>query len=227
MILTDLHSWPSSIPEAVALQRDLAKQVRIQPLETRSVSLVAGADVSCIRFDRRLWAAVVVLRLPDLQVVEVSYAQAEAQFPYIPGLLSFRELPVIITALRNLKATPDLMICDGQGTAHQRFFGLACHLGLWTHLPTIGCAKSRLVGEAQEPGSEAGCWSPLLYEHQTVGAVVRTRRNCQPLYVSPGNLIDLKSALHWILSLCRNAKMPEPTRLAHLLVNQYRKAGGS
>jgi deoxyribonuclease V len=171
---------------------------------------------------RRFWAAVVVLRLPDLEVVDEAYARREADFPYIPGLLSFREAPVVLDAVRGLKMTPDLMLCDGQGLAHPRFFGLACHLGLWLGIPTIGCAKTRLVGNYDEPGAKKGDATNLVYGGRVVGSALRTRPRSKPLFISPGHLIDLPGARLWALRCCLKSRLPEPIRLAHAAVNRYR-----
>jgi len=224
MRIAELHPWVKSPGEAVQLQQKLAPMVRIQLPEPADFKLIAGADVSTTFASRRFWAAVIVLRWPDFEVVEEAYAQREADFPYIPGLLSFRELPVILDAVRQLKTKPDLMFCDGQGLAHPRRFGLACHLGLWLDIPSIGCAKSRLVGSYAEPGPNRGEWSSLEHAGVVVGSVLRTRLRSQPLFISPGHLMAVNASREWALRCSRKSKFPEPIRLAHLAVNRYRIA---
>lgn len=223
MEIPHLHSWVKSPQEAINLQKELARQVRLQPPAHARYRLVAGADVSTTLAARSFWAAVLVLRLPDFELVEEAYAEQNADFPYIPGLLSFREIPVLLKALHRLKTVPDLVLCDGQGLAHPRFFGLACHLGLWLNLPTIGCAKTKLVGNYVEPGPNLGDWSPLEYQDRIVGVALRTRQRSRPIFVSPGHLMDLELALKLVQRCCGKARLPEPIRLAHLAVNRYRK----
>jgi deoxyribonuclease V len=223
MHIPNLHPWNYSPTEAVRLQQELAEQVRLQPPPGKTYRLIAGADVSATRASRFLWAAVIVLRLPDFEVVEEAFARQEAGFPYVPGLLSFREIPAVVAAMRQLSCLPDAVLCDGQGLAHPRFLGLACHLGLWLNLPTIGCAKTRLVGKAEEPGALVGSRSPLHYQDRIVGSVLRTRAGSRPLFVSPGHLMDLDLAVEITLSCCRRGRLPEPTRLAHLAVNRFRQ----
>lgn len=224
MKITSLHPWPRDPQKALELQKLLAPQVSLKPTPLRNISTIAGADVSCVRATGRVWAAVLVFRLADMELIEEGYNTVTTEFPYIPGLLSFREIPVLIEAIRKLKQTPDAVICDGQGLAHPRLFGLACHLGLWLNLPTIGCAKKRLVGEAHDPGSRFGDWESLEYQRRTVGSVVRTRTGCKPVFISPGHMMDVPTARQLILACCRGTRLPEPTRLAHLSVNRYRKS---
>jgi deoxyribonuclease V len=225
MIYPELHPWVKEAREAVRWQQELAPRVRIKAPARQDFKLIAGADVSTTFTSRRFWAAVIVLRWPDFEIVEEAYAQREADFPYIPGLLSFREIPVILEAIRKLEAAPELLLCDGQGLAHPRRFGLACHLGLWLNLPTIGCAKTRLVGESDAPGPDRGDWSDLVHADRVVGSVLRTRARSRPLYVSPGHLMDVASAREWALRCCGHARLPEPIRQAHLAVNRYRLSG--
>ncbi|HDH56991.1 MAG TPA: endonuclease V [Bacteroidetes bacterium] len=222
MNIPNLHAWPKDYRSATELQRSLSERISLTAIEDKDYSLVAGADVSGVFARGRLWAAVVVLKLPGFEVIEESYATVNVEFPYIPGLLSFRELPVMLEAMRKLNSVPDVVICDGQGLAHPRFFGLACHLGLWLNLPTVGCAKSRLVGEASEPGPNPGNWRSLRYKDRNVGAVLRTRNKSKPVFVSPGHLMDIRTARRIVRSCCQRARLPEPTRLAHLAVNRYR-----
>lgn len=222
MDFPDLHPWPENGREAVALQRELATWVRLLPRARLQPTLVAGVDVSHELHGQRLFAAVVVLNWPDLQPLATASAEAEACFPYIPGLLSFRELPVLLDAFRQLPLRPDLILVDGQGVAHPRRLGLASHLGLWLDLPTIGCAKSRLCGEHGAPGLRKGDRVPLLVEGEERGTLLTTRDQVKPLYISPGHLLDLDSAAALVLSCTSRYRLPEPTRQAHLLTNQLR-----
>jgi deoxyribonuclease V len=219
-----LHSWDLEPTAAVALQRQLADRI-----DTRTplphCELLAGADVSYNRFSSRFFAGVVVLRLPDCTVVERKGAVRELPFPYIPGLLSFREAPALLDALAQLQSEPDAIMCDGQGIAHPRRFGIACHLGLWVDRPCFGCAKSLLTGQFKEPASRTGSLSPLMDRKEVIGDVVRTKDNVKPVYVSAGHKIDLPSAVRLTLASCRGYRIPEPTRQAHLYVNELRREG--
>jgi len=211
------HRWDLSPEEAAALQRDLAtkaeRQNRLGP-----VKLVAGIDVS-VRDDAGR-AAIVVLDFERLSPVEYAVATRPITFPYIPGLLSFREGPAALEALAQLKTTPDLLMVDGHGLAHPRRFGIASHLGLLADLPSIGCAKSRLVGRHDEPGQEVGNYAPLVDRGEVIGAVLRTRPGVSPVFVSIGHRIDLATSIQTVLACCRGYRLPETTRWAH------RVAGG-
>jgi deoxyribonuclease V len=217
-----LHSWTLTPAEAIKLQKELACRV-----ETRTplvgCRLVAGADVSYARFSSRFYAGVVVLRFPDLEIVEKQGVVRDVPFPYVPGLLSFREAPVVLEAFGRLAQKPDVLVCDGQGLAHPRRFGLASHLGLWLGVPTVGCAKSRFIGTFKEPGRRAGSVTPLVDQEEIIGQVVRTKTGVRPVFVSVGNQIDLRSAVELVLSCTRGYRVPEPTRQAHLFVNELRR----
>jgi deoxyribonuclease V len=191
----------------------------------RRVRLVAGADISYDRGSDRFHAAVVVLRLPGLAPEEQATARGESPFPYIPGLLSFREGPLLMRAFKRLRCRPDAVLFDGHGIAHMRGFGIASHLGLLLDLPSVGCAKSRLVGEHDEPGPEVGDRVPLRHEGRTVGAVLRTRREVKPIFVSPGHRIGTPAAVRLVLRCGGGYRLPEPTRRAHLLANLLRREG--
>jgi deoxyribonuclease V len=222
MKINELHSWNVTPTEAVALQRQLAARVdKHSPLT--QIELVAGADVSYARFSNRFCGAVVVLRALDFTLIEQQSVEMDVAFPYVPGLLSFRESPVLLAAFAKLRARPDVVLVDGQGIAHPRRFGLASHLGLWLDTPTIGCAKSLLCGKHRAPGQKRGAAARLRDRDETIGAVLRTRDRTRPLYVSVGHRIDLKSALRIVLSCGRGYRLPEPTRQAHVLVNEVRK----
>ena len=217
MHVRELHSWDLTPREAIALQRELAGQLKLdQALPENAVHTIAGVDLSPPDTESgRVRGAVVVLAWPSLEVVEVSTAEGIADFPYVPGLLSFREAPILLEALAGLRLTPDVILVDGQGTAHPRRFGIACHLGLAIDVPTIGCAKSRLVGTHQEPDEQKGAWTSLVDHEEPIGAVVRTRTGVRPIYVSPGNTIDLESSVRWALACSPRYRVPVPTRLAH------------
>jgi deoxyribonuclease V len=211
--LLDLHSWAVSPKEAVAIQRELAGRV-VRRGRPRAVRRVAGADIAVDRAAGRARGAVVVLSYPELEPVEVAVAEAPLTFPYVPGLLSFREVPVLREAFRRIRGPIDLLFVDGQGYAHPRRFGLACHLGLLLDVPAIGCAKSRLVGEHGPLGEAAGARADLVDAGEVVGSALRTRAGVRPVYVSVGHRISQKEAEAWVLRCCRRYRLPEPARLA-------------
>jgi deoxyribonuclease V len=217
-----LHEWSLTPREAIELQKRLRERVRVVPLR-KKVETVAGADISFNKFDPVVYAGVVVLRLPSLEVVEEVGVVSETKFPYVPGLLSFRESPSVLEAWAKLKTEPDAVMFDGQGIAHPRRVGIASHVGLIIKRPTFGCAKSVLVGRFEEPGEERGSWTPLVDKGETVGAAVRTKTRVQPIFVSPGHLIDLEGAIDLTLRCDGGYRQPEPTRRAHLLVNALRR----
>jgi deoxyribonuclease V len=215
MRVQELHDWQVSVAQAREIQLSLAKRVST---ESRVVDprLIAGIDICAPDAQGLARGAVVVLRCPELRVVEVKEARSKIGFPYVPGLLSFREGPLILAAYERLCNIPDLVLVDGQGIAHPRRFGLASHVGLLLDLPTIGCAKSILCGKHQPVGEEAGCQAELLDKGELIGAALRTKSGVKPIYVSVGHNIDLASALEWVMKCCRGYRLPEPTRLAHL-----------
>jgi len=214
MNLSISHQWDLSPAEAKALQAQLAGRVIAETrFDPSGVRTVAGVDVSFRKGVAR--AAVVVLRLTDLEPVDCAVGEAPATFPYIPGLLTFREGPSVLNALEQLRIWPDLLIFDGQGIAHPRRIGLAAHMGVILDHPSIGCAKSRLTGTHAEPGDAVGDWEPLLDEGEIIGAVVRSRTGVKPLYVSIGHRVDLPTAIDWVLQCTRGYRLPETTRYAH------------
>jgi len=198
---------------AERLQADLAAQVVVEDRFGR-IDTVAGLDVAYDKQGNWATAAVAVVRADDLSVVETRTLDSAIRFPYIPGLLSFRELPAICALLRQVTVTPDLLICDGQGIAHPRRFGLACHLGVMFDVPAIGCAKTPLLGAVCEPGLARGDSAALLDHGDTVGCALRTRSGVKPVYVSPGHRISVASACEWVLKLAPRFRLPEPLRLA-------------
>lgn len=222
MKLEPLHAWPADYAAAVALQTRLRPKIVIRPLPR--VRLVAGADVSYDLGGGLMHAGVVVMRLSSFETVETSVASLPADFPYIPGLLSFREAPALLEAFRKLDCRPDAVIFDGQGIAHMRGLGLASHVGLWLGLPSVGCAKSRLVGEHAEVAPARGRRAALRYRKRAVGSVLRTRGGVKPVYVSPGHLADIASSVRLVLRCSPRFRLPETTRAAHALVNDVRRS---
>ncbi|MBI3461578.1 MAG: deoxyribonuclease V [Planctomycetes bacterium] len=225
MRVRHLHRWDLTPREAADVQRRLAGRVLSRPA-LRSFSLVAGADVSFHKTARKVYAGVVVCRGDTLEVVERTGVALPESFPYVPGLLSFREAPAVLQCFEKLTLEPDVILFDGQGLAHPRRFGLASHLGLLLNRPSIGCAKSRLIGEYREPGRRRGCRSQLRAGRETIGIVLRTQTGIKPVYVSVGHRIDLGSAVAVVLRCARKYRLPEPTRQAHLYVNQLRREDG-
>jgi deoxyribonuclease V len=213
-----LHSWDLSPREAAVLQATLAPRVESAD-RLESIRRVAGLDVGFEARGRTARAAIVVLDAVSLEPLDQAVARAPTRFPYVPGLLSFREIPVLLEAVARLRQLPDLLLCDGQGRAHPRRFGLACHLGLVLDLPTIGAAKSRLVGSHGELAAARGAWLPLEHQGEVVGAVLRTRSGVSPLYVSCGHRVGLATAIHWVLACARHYRLPETTRWAHRLAS--------
>ncbi|UCH42187.1 MAG: deoxyribonuclease V [Dehalococcoidales bacterium] len=222
MRIERLHDWQLTTTEAKEQQLQLALRVS-RNNELGVPHFIAGVDMSVKRDAGIAAGAVVVLKYPELEVVEVGIAEEELGFPYIPGLLSFRELPVILRACEKLSINPDLVLVDGQGIAHPRRFGLASHLGLFLDTPTIGCAKSLLCGSHVAPGDEAGNYEGITDSGEIIGVVLRTKRRIKPVYVSIGHKVDLATAIHWVLSCCRGYRLPEPTRLAHLAAGENLK----
>ncbi len=221
MDIADPYPRPSGIAEAEALQERLRGLVREEP-GPASVRTVAGLDVAYA--DDRVAGAVVVLDATTLEVIESAVCVERPSFPYVPGLFAFRELPPLLSALRRLRTVPDLLVCDGHGRAHFRRFGLACHLGLLTGLPTMGVGKTFLVGEHVEPGRERGSYTELVHEGEVVGRTVRTQTGVKPLYVSVGHRIDLDSATRHLLALSPSFRLPETTRRADRLSRDALKA---
>lgn len=211
------HRWDVSPRRAIEIQRELSSQVLQRP-PARPPRLVAGIDAAFSRDQRFCIAGVVVWDREERRVVESRVARRVLRFPYVPGLLSFREAPAILAALRRLCSEPDVLICDGHGLAHPRRFGIACHVGILAGRPALGCAKSRLVGEHREPGQRRGARARLMDRDEEVGAVLRTRDRVRPVYVSVGHRIDLSTALDTVLACSGGYRLPEPTRLADQLV---------
>lgn len=210
-----LHGWDVSLSEAEELQKKLSLWVSHED-EVTAPRFIAGVDVSTERNLKMGTAAVVVLSYPELKIAEVKVAQGVLNFPYIPGFLSFRETPVVLLAFEKLEIPPDLVIVDGQGVAHPRRLGIASHLGLFLNIPTIGSAKSSLIGKYQMPPDVPGSYTEVTDKGEVVAAALRTKAGAKPVFVSIGDRVSLKGAIHWVLATCRGYRLPEPTRLAHL-----------
>lgn len=219
-----LDSWKVTPSEAKALQNEYASLV-CREGRICSPESVAGVDVAISRDRRRALGAVAVLSYPGLEVSEVRIVEQEAVFPYIPGLLSFREAPVVLEAFERLSRQPDLVLVDGHGFAHPRRFGLACHLGVLLDKPTIGCAKSRLCGEAGELDAPAGSTAGLWDGEERIGTLLRTKDRVKPVFVSIGHKVALDEAERWIRELCRGYRLPEPLRAAHRAANDALRQG--
>lgn len=214
-----LHTWNVDYKKAVEIQERLKKSIILKG-STKNCKLIAGADVSYTKGSEIFYASVVVFNLQTMERVEEVTASGKVDFPYIPGLLSFRESPILLKAFAKIKSEPDVIILDAQGIAHPRGIGLASHIGLLLDKSSIGCAKTRLIGEYNEVGGEAGCHSQLTVKGKIVGAVLRTRKNVKPVFVSPGHKIDLNTSIDLVLKSCRGYRLPEPVRQAHNLVKK-------
>src|SRR3990167_7593305 len=214
-----LHPWNVGYKKAVEIQENLKKSIILKG-SAKNCKLIAGADVSYTKKSELFYASVVVFKLQTMERVEEVTASGMVSFPYIPGLLSFRESPILLKAFAKIKSGPDVIILDAQGIAHPRGIGLASHIGLLLNKPSIGCAKTRLIGEYNEVGGEAGCHSPLTIKEKIVGAVLRTRKNIKPVFVSPGHKIDLNTSIDLVLQSCCGYRLPEPIRQAHNLVKK-------
>ena len=220
------HPWKLAPRDAIALQERLARRVRQEP-PLHPPRYIAGMDAAFTDGGRTCVAAVVLWDAEAHKVVDVQLARRRVTFPYIPGLLTFREGPALCHALRRLSIRPDALMCDGQGRAHPRRLGIASHLGVICRLPAVGCAKSILVGTHREPGQLRGAWAPLLHRGEIIGMALRTREGSRPVFVSVGHLFDLDSARRLVLGCVRRYRLPEPTRLADHLVAQVRHTGAA
>ncbi len=215
MKVRNWHGWDVSITEAIEIQFQLAARV-IKSNEVNTPRFIAGIDISVGNASRNSRGAVVVLSYPGLEVIETAVAEGSLNFPYVPGILSFREAPLAIEACTRLSLAPDLFFVDGQGIAHPRRFGLASHLGLSLDKPTLGCAKSLLCGRYEEPGAGAGSYSEITDNDEIIGVALRTKIGTKPVFVSIGHRIDLSASMYWVTQCCRDYRIPEPLRLAHI-----------
>lgn len=222
MKIQQLHRWDVTYQEAVAIQRELKEKLILHDYFPELITTIAGADISYSKRSDLFFAAVVLLAYPSMEIIEETFITERAPFPYIPGLLSFREGPAVLKAFEELRNVPDVVIFDGQGIAHPRGIGLASHMGLLLDLPAIGCAKKRLVGVHGEVGHKIGDYADLVFDEQVVGAAVRTKKKVKPVFISPGHKIGTRKACDVVLSCCRSYRLPEPVRQAHLAVNRMR-----
>jgi deoxyribonuclease V len=222
MKIEKLHSWNPEYDEARRLQEELSGRLKLTGAPAK-VELVAGCDVSGESHGNKFFAAVVIMKYPGFEILETVSAEGEIDFPYIPGLLSFREMPVLLKAWEKIENVPALVFCDGSGLIHPRKMGLACHLGLWLNLQVIGVAKNLLCGEYNGLGTEKNDVALIQYHQEILGAAVRTRKGVKPLFISQGNHIDLHSAIEWTLKTCGKYRQPEPIRAAHNAANEARK----
>ena len=223
MEVKDFHRWDVGFAEARDIQQRLKEKLILTSV-LKTVTLVAGADVSYCRENKKiLVAAVVLMQLPEFFVVEEAVSYEKVDFPYVPGYLSFREAPPLIAAFRKMVTRPGVIVFDGQGIAHPRRFGLASHMGLILGIPSLGCAKKKLVGDHGVLGDEAGSRAALIFEGEEVGSVLRTKNGVKPVYVSPGHMIDTESAVGVILKCITRYRLPEPVRLAHQLTGRARE----
>jgi deoxyribonuclease V len=222
MIMKVLHSWRVNIEEAIQIQENLRNRIILEKTFTE-VRTIGGGDVAYSKDRNFLFAAIVVLLFPKMETIDFATAHGEISFPYIPGLLSFREGPILINTFQKLKMRPDLMIYDGQGIAHPRGFGLASHMGLWLDLPSIGCTKTPLLNDFIYPGPSKGSFEMIRKEGKEMGAVLRTKENVKPLFISPGHRIDLPTSIQIVLTTCPRFRIPEPLRRAHELSRLVRE----
>ena len=220
MQLKELHSWNVKPEEAVKYQKKLLQKISFSPTFNH-IKLIAGVDASYQ--SGYIIGGIVILKYPELSVLDRKFIINKVNFPYRSGLLTFREGPALISLFKKVEWNPDIIFFDGQGYAHPRRMGIATHLGLFLDRATIGCAKSRLIGDYTEPGNKKGCYSPLLHKEIVIGTVLRTRDNVKPIFVSSGNHINLKKAIEITLSCTTKFRIPEPIREAHLFVNKIRK----
>lgn len=213
--------------QAIAYQQELRHQIKIETLE-KPIRIIAGADISFNKYEETVYAGIVLFRYPQMEVIANTWAIANTKFPYISGLLAFREVPALLDAWNKLDIKPDLMVLDGQGIAHERRMGIATHFGLLTDVPTIGSAKSRLRGRYEEPENQAFAQSPMHDGSEVIGIAMRSKKNCKPIFISPGHRISMAQSVEVIKNCIRGYRIPEPTRQAHILVNKIRieKGGG-
>ncbi|OPY10670.1 MAG: Endonuclease V [Syntrophaceae bacterium PtaB.Bin038] len=223
MKIKNLHPWDVDYGTAAAIQEELRGRLVLEDRLPRDIRTVAGADISCAKGDDRVFAAVVLLDAESLDVLEEATHCGRTPFPYIPGLLSFREGPALLRAFAKLRGRPDVALFDGQGIAHPRGFGLAAHLGLILDVPAVGCAKTRLTGSFEEPGAGRGQSAPLVHDGRVIGSVVRTKDRVKPVFVSPGHRVGHERAVEIVLRCSRRYRIPEPIRRAHILVNKIRR----
>ncbi|TSD66947.1 deoxyribonuclease V [Inquilinus sp. KBS0705] len=211
--------------QAIAYQNELRRQIQIKPLN-KEISIIAGADISFNKYSNVVYAGIVLFNYPDMRIIGTATTICTITFPYISGLLAFREVPALLEAWQKLDTKPDLLVLDEQGIAHERRLGIATHFGLLTNVPTIGSAKSRLTGKYEEPANTPFAQSPMYDKGELIGIALRSKKNCNPIYISPGHNIDMQQSVDVIKNCIRGYRIPEPTRQAHLLVNKIRIEDG-
>lgn len=212
-----------TVSEAAALQKELRNQIDLQTPADFSIRTIAGADISFNKYETTVYAGIIVLRFPELQPIAHSLIKTEVTFPYVSGYLAFREVPALVEAWNQLPQKPDVLVVDGHGIAHPRRMGIASHFGVLTGQPTIGCAKKILFGKYQLPPDERGTYTDIQDKGEVLGAVLRTREKVKPVFVSPGHKLSLKDSIDIILQCMGKYRIPEPTRRAHELVNEFRR----
>lgn len=211
--------------QAITYQQELKRRINLTPLD-KPIRVIGGADISFNKHEETVYAGIVLLSYPDMKLIGQATAVSRTSFPYISGLLAFREVPALLDAWDKLTTKPDVMVLDGQGIAHERRLGIATHFGLITGVPALGCAKSRLSGTYDEPANIPLAQSKMYNQGEQVGVALRSKINCKPLFISPGNLISMEQSVQIIINCIGRHRIPEPTRQAHLLVNQIRIAAG-
>jgi len=211
--------------QAIAYQQELRKQISIKPFD-REIKVIAGSDISFNKYEETVYAGIVLFNYPELKIIGTATAISRTSFPYISGLLAFREVPALLEAWDKLEIKPDVLVLDGQGIAHERRLGIAAHFGLITGATTIGSAKSRLAGKYEEPANKVFAQSPMYDKGEIIGMALRSKKNCNPIYISPGNNISMEQSVELIKNCIRGYRIPEPTRQAHLLVNKIRIENG-
>lgn len=219
----ELHSWLLTPRQAIELQNQLKGQIKVQPLNLAKVKQILAVDAAYLLKENEIIAVAALFTYPELKQVEAQWVRQKVNFPYVPGLLSFREAPAMLKAVARLTSSWDVVLVDGQGFAHPRRFGLACHLGLWLNCPTVGVGKTVLTGRYQEPAPERGSTAPLLDNGEVVGIVLRTQTNVKPVFVSVGHLVDLPSTVQLCLNCTTRYRLPEPIRQADLLTKRLRR----
>lgn len=217
-------SYENTTPaEAIIIQNELREQLQLIPLQNE-ITTIAGADISFNKYDDIVYAGIVVLSYPDMQIIDKAGIVAKTTFPYVPGFLGFREVPALAEAWNKLKTKPGVLVLDGHGIAHPRRMGIASHFGVVVNTPALGCAKSLLVGKYEEPADEVFATSVLEQKGEQIGVVLRTKKKCKPVFISPGHLITMNESIALISQCVGKYRIPEPTRLAHLYVNELRIA---
>ena len=221
LLMHQLNYDNLKVQDATIIQNTLRDNIIIQA-RNFPINIIAGADISFNKFSTTVYAGIILLRFPELTPIGYSLVKKEVLFPYVPGYLAFREVPPLMDAWNNLPQKPDLLVVDGHGIAHPRRMGIASHFGVLANTPTVGCAKKVLCGQYEEPASTSRSSSPLIFKNEVIGAALRTKNAVKPVFVSPGHLMDIPGAIDIITQCIGRYRIPEPTRLAHNMVNQFR-----